>query len=99
MMNEGGSIAGRPFPFATAAAIRKFERRIAPRRIAMTLVQIAVVLIVIGVLMWLINTYIPMMGAMKSLLNLVVIVVVVIWLLQIFGLIGPIPGVRIPRMM
>jgi hypothetical protein len=65
----------------------------------MTLVQIAVVLVVIGVVMWLVNTYIPMMGAMKSLLNLVVIVVVVIWLLQIFGLIGPIPGVRIPRMM
>jgi hypothetical protein len=65
----------------------------------MTLVQIAVVLIVIGVLMWLINTYIPMMGAIKSLLNLVVIVVVVIWLLQIFGILGPIPGVQIPRMM
>jgi hypothetical protein len=54
---------------------------------------------VIGVVMWLINTYIPMMGAIKSLLNLVVIVVVVIWLLQIFGIIGPIPGVQIPRMM
>ena len=65
----------------------------------MTLVQIAVVLIVIGVVMWLINTYIPMMGAIKSLLNLVVFVVVLIWLLQIFGLIGPIPGVRIPAMM
>jgi hypothetical protein len=65
----------------------------------MTLVQIAVVLIVIGVLMWLVNTYIPMMGAMKSLLNLVVIVVVVVWLLQTFGIIGPIAGVRIPRMM
>lgn len=65
----------------------------------MTLVQIAVVLIVIGVVMWLVNTYIPMMGAIKSLLNLVVFVVVLIWLLQIFGLIGPIPGVRIPAMM
>jgi len=54
---------------------------------------------VIGVLMWLINTYIPMMGAMKSLLNLVVILVVVIWLLQIFGIIGPIAGVRIPPIM
>jgi hypothetical protein len=69
------------------------------RSIAMTLVQIAIVLVVIGVVMWLINTYIPMMGAIKSLLNLVVIVVVVIWLLQIFGIIGPIPGVQIPRMM
>jgi hypothetical protein len=65
----------------------------------MTLAQIAVVLIVIGVVMWLINTFIPMMGAIKSLLNLVVIVVVMIWLLQIFGIIGPIPGVQIPRMM
>ena len=65
----------------------------------MTLVQIAVVLIVIGVVMWLINTFIPMMGAIKSLLNLVVIVVVVIWLLQVFGILGPIPGVRIPSMM
>jgi hypothetical protein len=65
----------------------------------MTLVQIAVVLIVIGVVMWLVNTYIPMMGAIKSLLNLVVFVVVLIWLLQLFGLIGPIPGVRIPAMM
>jgi hypothetical protein len=65
----------------------------------MTLVQIAVVLIVIGVLMWLINTYIPMMGAIKSLLNLVVLVVVVIWLLQIFGIVGPIAGIHIPRLM
>jgi hypothetical protein len=65
----------------------------------MTLVQIAVVLIVVGVLMWLVNTYIPMMGAMKSLLNLVVIVVVVVWLLQVFGIIGPIPGIRMPRVM
>jgi len=65
----------------------------------MTLVQIAIVLVVIGVVMWMINTYIPMMGAIKSLLNLVVILVVVIWLLQVFGIIGPIPGVQIPRMM
>jgi hypothetical protein len=65
----------------------------------MTLVHIAVVLIVVGVVMWLINTYIPMMGAMKSLLNLVVVVVVVIWLLQVFGIIGPIAGVTIPRLM
>jgi hypothetical protein len=65
----------------------------------MTLVQIAVILIVVGVLMWLVNNFIPMMGAIKSLLNLVVIGVVAIWLLQVFGIIGPIPGVRIPRMM
>ena len=62
----------------------------------MTLVQIVVVLVVIGLVMWLINTYIPMAGAIKSLVNIVVFVVVLIWLLQTFGLVGNIPGVRIP---
>jgi len=65
----------------------------------MSLVGIILVLVVVGLIMWMINTYIPMAGAIKSLLNLVVLVVVVIWLLQIFGIIGPIAGVRIPRMM
>jgi hypothetical protein len=48
--------------------------------------------------MWLINTYIPMAGAIKSLLNIVVFVVVLIWVLQTFGLIGPIPGFRMPAL-
>jgi hypothetical protein len=61
-----------------------------------TLVNIVVILVVIGLVMWLINTYIPMAGAIKSLLNIVVFVVVLIWVLQIFGLIGAIPGLRIP---
>jgi cytochrome c oxidase assembly factor CtaG len=62
----------------------------------MTLMNIAVVLIVVGVMLWLINTYIPMAGSIKSLLNIVVFVVVLIWLLQGFGVIGAIPGIRIP---
>lgn len=62
----------------------------------MTLVQIVVILVVIGLVMWLINTYIPMAGAIKSLLNIVVFVVVLIWVLQTFGLIGAIPGLKIP---
>jgi len=41
----------------------------------MTLVNIAVILVVVGLVMWLINTYIPMAGAIKSLLNIVVFVV------------------------
>ncbi len=48
--------------------------------------------------MWLINTYIPMAGAIKSLLNLVVFVVVLIWLLQTFGLIGNISGLKMPAL-
>ena len=62
----------------------------------MTLVNIVVILVVIGLVMWLINTFIPMAGAIKSLLNIVVFVVVLIWLLRTFGLIGNIPGLRIP---
>ncbi len=64
----------------------------------MTLVGIVVVLVVVGLVLWLINTYIPMAGAIKSLLNVVVFVVVLIWLLQTFGLIGPINGVHIPNL-
>ncbi|MDO8434599.1 MAG: Thivi_2564 family membrane protein [Candidatus Binatus sp.] len=64
----------------------------------MTLVGIVVVLVVVGLILWLINTYIPMAGAIKSLLNIVVFVVVLIWLLQVFGLIGPINGVHIPNL-
>jgi hypothetical protein len=63
-----------------------------------TLVQIVVILVVVGLVMWLINTYIPMAGAIKSLLNIVVFVVVLIWVLQTFGLIGAIPGLRMPRL-
>ena len=62
----------------------------------MTLVNIVVILVVVGLVMWLINTYIPMAGSIKSLLNIVVFVVVLIWVLQIFGLIGAIPGLKIP---
>jgi len=65
----------------------------------MTLLDIVLVLVVVGLLMWLINQYVPMAGGIKSLLNIVVFIVVLIWLLQIFGLIGKIPGVRIPRFM
>jgi len=44
------------------------------------------VLIVVGVLLWLVNTYVPMQGTIKSILNAVVVIGVVLWLLNIFGL-------------
>ena len=62
----------------------------------MTLVNIVVILVVVGLAMWLINTYIPMAGAIKGLLNIVVFVLVLIWILQTFGLIGAIPGLKMP---
>jgi hypothetical protein len=64
----------------------------------MTLVNIAVILVVVGLVMWLINTYIPMAGAIKSLLNIVVFVVVLIWVLQTFGMIGSIRGLKMPAL-
>ncbi|MEA2679585.1 MAG: hypothetical protein QOK03_1307 [Candidatus Binataceae bacterium] len=64
----------------------------------MTLVGIVLVLIIAGLVLWLINTYIPMAGAIKSLLNVVVFIVLLIWVLQVFGLIGNIPGVKMPAL-
>jgi hypothetical protein len=61
----------------------------------MPLINIVIILIVVGVLLWLINTYIPMDGKIKGILNAVVIIVVVIWLLQVFGLLGAINGIHI----
>jgi hypothetical protein len=64
----------------------------------MTLMNITVVLVVVGVILWLVNTYIPMAGGMKSLLNVVAFVVVLVWLLQGFGVMGPIAGLHIPAL-
>ena len=63
----------------------------------MPLLTIVIVLIVVGVLLWLINNYIPMDGKIKSILNAVVVIAVVIWLLQVFGLLGSLEGIRVGR--
>jgi hypothetical protein len=61
----------------------------------MPLLTICLVLIVVGVLLWLINTYVPMDRKIKSILNAVVVIVVILWLLQAFGLIGSLRSVRL----
>ena len=61
----------------------------------MPLLTVVFVLIVVGVLLWLINTYIPMDRKIKNILNIVVVVVVIIWLLQAFGLAGSLSRVRV----
>jgi hypothetical protein len=61
----------------------------------MSLITIVITLIVVGVLLWLINTYIPMDGKIKKLLNIVVMVVVVLWLLNVFGVWGHLHNVRV----
>jgi len=52
----------------------------------MPLVNVLLTLIVVGVLLWLVNRYIPMQGTIKGLLNAVVVIVLVLWLLNVFGL-------------
>lgn len=63
----------------------------------MPLVTVIVTLIVVGVLLWLINTYLPMDGKIKSILNAVVVIVVIIWLLQAFGVLGSLGGIHIGK--
>jgi hypothetical protein len=63
----------------------------------MPLTQVIVVLIVVGVILWLINRFIPMAGSIKSILNAVVVIVVVLWLLQVFGVINALSGIRVGK--
>jgi hypothetical protein len=62
----------------------------------MPLVNVVLTLIVVGVLLWLINTYIPMQGAIKSILNAVVVIAVVLWLLYGFGIISHGGNINVP---
>jgi hypothetical protein len=61
----------------------------------MTLIHLVLVLVVVGVILWLINSYIPMQPTIKKILNVVVIIAVVLWLLSAFGLIGNLSNIRI----
>ena len=61
----------------------------------MSLITIVVTLIVVGVLLWLVNTYIPMDGKIKKIINIVVVVAVVLWLLNVFGVWGHLHDVRV----
>lgn len=63
----------------------------------MSLVQLVIGLVVAGVVMWLINTYIPMQNSIKKILNVVVIIVVIIYILSIFGVLGTSPNINLPR--
>lgn len=63
----------------------------------MSLVSLVITLIVVGVLLWLINNYIPMDGKIKHILNMTVVVVVVLWILNTMGLIDSLRGIRVGR--
>ena len=61
----------------------------------MPLINLVVVLIVVGVLLWLVNRFIPMAGSIKSILNAVVVIVVVVWLLNVFGLLHSLSRIHV----
>jgi hypothetical protein len=63
----------------------------------MPLIQVILVLIVVGVVLGLINRYIPMAGSIKSILNAVVVIAVVLWLLSVFGLLNNLPKIRVGK--
>lgn len=63
----------------------------------MPLINIVIVLIIAGVLLWLVNTYIPMAGPIKAILNVVVVVAICVWLLQSLGLMSDISHFRVVR--
>jgi len=63
----------------------------------MPLINVLLVLVVVGVILWLVNTYIPMDGKIKKILNIVVVIAVVLWLLSAFGILGPLSGIRVGR--
>jgi hypothetical protein len=60
-------------------------------------ISLVITLIVIGVLLWLVNTYIPMDGKIKQILNIVVVICVIVWLLSAFGILGHSGDIQVPQ--
>jgi len=63
----------------------------------MSLITLVLTLVVVGVLLWLVNAYVPMDGKIKKILNVVVVVCVVVWLLSAFGVLGGARDIRVPQ--
>jgi len=61
------------------------------------LVHVLLVLVVVGILLWLVNRFIPMQSTIKSILNGIVVIAVVLWLLQIFGLLAGLSNIRVGK--
>jgi hypothetical protein len=63
----------------------------------MPLTTVLIALVAVGVVLWLVNTYIPMDAKIKKILNIVVVIVLVLWLLRAFGILDSLSGVRVGR--
>ena len=63
----------------------------------MPLMQLVITLVVTGILLWLVNRFIPMQSSIKSILNGVVVICVVLWIVNLFGLVVPLHHIRVER--
>jgi hypothetical protein len=63
----------------------------------MPLIHVVIVLVVVGVILWLVNSYIPMQATIKRILNVIVIIAVVLWLLSAFGILENLSTIRIGK--
>ena len=63
----------------------------------MPLIHVVVVLIVVGVLLWLVNRFIPMAGSIKTILNAVVVIAVILWLLNVFGILSSLSTITVGK--
>lgn len=61
----------------------------------MPILNFLIVLIIVGFLLWVVNTYVPMDKKIKSIFNLVVVIAVIIWLLKVFGLFDSLSSVTV----
>jgi hypothetical protein len=61
----------------------------------MSILSIILVIVVVGVLLWALNSFVPMDSKVKSILNLVVVILLIVWLLRAFGVIGALSNIRV----
>ena len=63
----------------------------------MPLIQLVIVLVVVGLVLWVINSYIPMQATIKKILNVVVVIAVIVWIMSVFGFIGKLSTIHIGK--
>jgi flagellar biogenesis protein FliO len=75
-----------------------FDQRGSPKEEhQMPLMQLIITLVIVGVLLWLVNRFIPMQSSIKSILNGVVVIAVVLWIANLFGLFAPFARIHVGR--
>jgi hypothetical protein len=81
--------------YVTHNGVKRINFEINLQIIIMPVLTILIVLIVAGVILYLVNNYIPMDGKIKNILNVVVVIVVIVWLLKIFGIFNYLKDIHI----